>query len=69
LPDSGFSQAVVLDSSAVLAVLLGEDGRDVVIPILEGGLFSTVNLAKVRRCMIWLGASAARAWGCILNFQ
>jgi ribonuclease VapC len=63
------NRIVVLDSSAVLSVLLGERGSDVVVPILEGGLVSTVNLAEVHTRMIQLGAAARHAWSCILNFQ
>jgi PIN domain nuclease of toxin-antitoxin system len=38
---------VVLDSSAVLALLLGEPGAEKVTPALPGALLSTVNLAEV----------------------
>jgi PIN domain nuclease of toxin-antitoxin system len=37
----------VLDSSAVLALLLGEPGADKVRSALPGGLLSTVNFAEV----------------------
>jgi PIN domain nuclease of toxin-antitoxin system len=37
----------VLDSSAVLALLLGEPGAEKVTPALPGALLSTVNLAEV----------------------
>jgi ribonuclease VapC len=69
LPDSGFNQAVVIDSSAVLAVLLSERGSDRVVPVLEGGLLSTVNLIEVHTRMISLGAVAAHAWNRIINLH
>jgi ribonuclease VapC len=69
LPDSAVDHVVVLDSSAVLAVLLGEPGSDRVVPVLEGGLLSTVNLAEVHTRMISLGGSAAHVWSRILEFN
>jgi ribonuclease VapC len=69
LPDSGLIQAVVVDSSAVLAVLLGERGNDRVVTILEGALLSTVNLVEVHTRMISLGAVAAHVWSRIRNFN
>jgi PIN domain nuclease of toxin-antitoxin system len=69
LPDPVTSRACVFDSSALLAVLLGERGGDVIIPLLEGGLLSTVNLAEVHARMVSLGAVAALAWSRILDFQ
>nr|WP_295661454.1 type II toxin-antitoxin system VapC family toxin [Polymorphobacter sp.] len=38
---------IVLDASAVLAVLLDEPGADVVIAHLEAAVISTVNLSEV----------------------
>ena len=52
---------VALDSSAVLAVFLNEPG-EIVIPVLEGALLSTVNLAEVHTKMLDLGAMPAHAW-------
>jgi ribonuclease VapC len=69
LPDSGANQVAVLDSSAVLAVLLGERGSDRVVPVLEGGLLGTVNLAEVHTRMISLGGSAPHVWSRIRNFN
>ena len=37
----------ILDSSAVIAFLRKETGYEKVVPYLEGGLISTVNLAEV----------------------
>jgi ribonuclease VapC len=69
LPSQGAGRAAVVDSSAVLAVLLSEPGGDKVIAILEGGLLSTVNLAEVHAHMISLGAAAPHAWERILSLQ
>lgn len=38
---------VVLDSSAILAALRAEPGAEKVVPLLDGALLSTVNLAEV----------------------
>ena len=46
---------VVLDSSAILAVIQDEPGQEVVLPVLEGALVSTVNLAEVATCIAKLG--------------
>lgn len=69
MPSPVTNQHAVLDSSALLAVLLGERGSDRVIPILEGGLLSTVSLVEVHTRMISLGAATAHAWSRILNFR
>lgn len=37
----------ILDSTAVLACLLNEQGGDIVRPLLRGGLISSVNAAEV----------------------
>lgn len=46
---------VVLDSSAILAVIKDEPGHHTVLPFLEGALVSTVNLAEVATCITRLG--------------
>ena len=54
----------VLDASAVLALLFGETGADVVRPRVRGGLISTVNLAEVLAKLVDKGLppdEAARA--------
>lgn len=53
----------VLDSSAVLALLLAEPGVDRVKTVLPGALLSTVNLAEVitKLCERGMPASEARA--------
>ena len=54
---------VVLDSSAVLALLLAEPGADRVKTVLPGALLSTVNLAEVisKLCERGMPAGEARA--------
>ena len=52
------------DASAVLALLFGETGADVVRPRVRGGLISTVNLAEVLAKLVDKGVptdEAARA--------
>ena len=51
------SSRSVLDSSAVLAVLFGEDGAENAIPHLTAGCISTVNVAEVVTRAIKVGAS------------
>ncbi|MEM8610648.1 MAG: type II toxin-antitoxin system VapC family toxin [Cyanobacteria bacterium P01_H01_bin.105] len=46
---------VVLDSSAILAILQDEPGQEAVLPVLEGALVSTVNLAEVATCITRYG--------------
>ena len=59
----------VFDSSAILAVLLSEPGSDRVLPVLQGGCLSTVNLIEVHTRMIMLGADPTRAWNRVLDLQ
>jgi PIN domain nuclease of toxin-antitoxin system len=63
------AEPAVLDSSAVLAVFLNEPGGEIVIPILEGALLSTVNLAEVHTRMLDRGAEAAHAWSRVQSVQ
>jgi ribonuclease VapC len=63
------AEPAVLDSSAVLAVFLNEPGGEIVIPILEGALLSTVNLAEVHARMLDRGAMAAHAWSHVQSIQ
>jgi ribonuclease VapC len=53
--------AVVLDSSAILAVLFNEEGRDQVATHLPGALVSTVNLAEAITKLCEHGMSAEDA--------
>ena len=48
---------VVVDASAILAVIFAEKGADVVIPRLSGALLSCVNLAEVTTRVIDSGRS------------
>ena len=49
--------SVVLDASALLALLLGEPGADKVKAALDGSLMSTVNVAEVVSHYAKLGAT------------
>jgi PIN domain nuclease of toxin-antitoxin system len=51
----------VLDSSAVLAVLQGEPGAEIVLANLPGAFLSTVNLAEVITKLTMAGLPAAEA--------
>ncbi|MBN9541896.1 MAG: type II toxin-antitoxin system VapC family toxin [Alphaproteobacteria bacterium] len=52
---------VVLDSSAVLALLAGEPGADLVKDALPGALLSAVNLAEIVAKLTERGMPAAEA--------
>jgi PIN domain nuclease of toxin-antitoxin system len=64
LPD-----VVVLDSCAILAVFFNEPGAEIVLPVLQGALLSTVNLAEVHTRMLDSGASLQQAWNWITRLQ
>ena len=51
----------VLDSSAALAVLFAERGQEVVMPVLDGALISSVNASEVLRVLQRRGSGAADA--------
>jgi ribonuclease VapC len=53
---------VVLDASAILALLFSEPGCDTVAPLLEGALASAVNLAEVHAVLVGRGVDAEDAW-------
>lgn len=53
---------MVLDSSAVLAVLFNEPGSGVVVSVLDGGLLSTVNLAETHSRLVQRGIVPGFAW-------
>ena len=59
----------VLDSSAVLAVFFNEPGAEIVFPILQGALLSTVNLAEVHTRMLNRGATSQQAWSWLQGLQ
>jgi ribonuclease VapC len=46
---------IVVDASAVLAVILAEKGADIVIPMLSGAFLSCINLAEVTTRALDLG--------------
>jgi PIN domain nuclease of toxin-antitoxin system len=69
LPNSGEHGLVVFDSSAILAVLLSERGADVVLPVLQGGLLSSVNFIEIYTRVITAGAAPVHAWNSILSLQ
>jgi ribonuclease VapC len=56
------AKPVVFDSSAVLAVIFSEPGSEVIIPMLQGALLSTVNLAEVHTRLLLRGANPDLAW-------
>lgn len=58
----------VLDSSAILAVVFSERGGDVVLPLLQGGLLCTVNLAEVHTRLVLRGVGADFAWRRLMSF-
>ena len=53
--------SVVLDSSAVLAVLNAEEGADVVIAALDDAVMSTVNYAEVVSKLVQRGVTPVQA--------
>jgi PIN domain nuclease of toxin-antitoxin system len=55
------SEAVVLDASAVLALMDAEPGQESVAAVLPGALVSTVNLAEVVSKLAERGMPAAEA--------
>jgi ribonuclease VapC len=57
----------VLDASAVLAVLGGELGADLVVPLLGGALMSAVNYAEVASKLMNSGAGRSEARDAILG--
>ncbi len=57
---------MVLDSSALLAVLLGETGSDRVVAILPGAAMSAANLAEVLTKVEQRGLDSEAAYGHVL---
>lgn len=57
----------VLDASAVLAMMFAEPGSQVVAPVVQGALLSSVNLAEVHAHLVSRGAEADFAWGRLLS--
>lgn len=61
--------SVVIDASALLAVLLEETGRDFVLPSIRGGRFSTVNLSETMSRALDRGHSAERVERIVRRFE
>lgn len=57
----------VLDSSAILAVIFDEPGSDLVAPLLQGALLSTVNLTEVYTRLLLRGVPPDVAWSRMLR--
>jgi ribonuclease VapC len=54
---------IVLDASAILAVIIGEPGAEKLTPaLLAGAVASTVNLAEVHTKLVSRGWPPAQAW-------
>ena len=60
--------SVVLDASAILAVVHREKGFEKVIPHLEGGLVSAVNYAEVLKKSVERGTELLTARSLLENF-
>jgi ribonuclease VapC len=59
---------VVLDSSAILALILDEPGREIVAKLLDGDTnLSTVNLAEAHSRLILFGNAPELAWESLLG--
>lgn len=58
---------VVLDSSALIAVLREEPGSDLVEPHLDGSTIGTINLCEVLTKLIEEGAPEAVAWEAVAD--
>jgi|SRR5271166_4175321 len=58
---------VVLDASAMLAVIGGEPGVEQLIPLLGESAMSTVNLAEVHGKLVGKGVPKAEAWKAVLG--
>lgn len=59
--------SVVLDSSAILAVLNDEPGADVVESMMDDALVSTVNYAEVVAKLVERGSTTAAAQAALLS--
>jgi len=59
---------VVLDASALLAILNQEPGAEALTPeLLSGAIISTVNLAEVQGKLVGRGLRPDDAWEAVLN--
>ena len=60
--------SVVFDSSALLAVIFQEDGAEVGVRRLSGGIVSAVNASEVIARLVDFGTSGEDARNALLNF-
>ena len=59
---------IVLDASAILAVIIGEPGQETLTPrLLADAVISTVNLAEVQGKLVDRGLSPDDAWEATLS--
>jgi len=56
------ASGVVLDASAILAVLFNEPGSDAVAPLIDRAAVSAVNLAEAHAQLLHRGVKAEDAW-------
>ncbi|RJG57749.1 PIN domain-containing protein [Sphingobium terrigena] len=56
----GRRELIILDSSALLAVLLGEKGADAVLPVMRESILSSVNLSETLERGIAQGHAAQK---------
>jgi len=63
------AKVAVLDSSAILAVLFQEPGKDAVLQVMKGALLSTVNLAETHAKLLLRGIDARFAWSRLLSLE
>ena len=61
------AKPVVLDSTAVLAVLFDEPGAGSVIDMLQDSLLSSVSLAEIHSRLLANGNPSAQAWNRLLS--
>lgn len=60
--------SVVFDSSALLAIIFGEDGAEIAARRLSGGIVSAVNASEVIARLVDFCTSGADARNALLNF-
>jgi ribonuclease VapC len=56
------ARVAVLDATAILAALFNEAGSDVVLPVLQHALVSTINLAEAHALLLRRGVKADLSW-------
>ena len=60
---------IVLDSSALLAIVRGERGSEADLPHIRGSLISSVNLSEYLQRMIELGVAMETAMTAVRRFE